>query len=316
MRRAAATRLRRVRTTILGAAGQLGGHLAALRPAARRLSSAEADVTDPSALARALDGAELVVNCAAFVDVDACEGGGARDAWAVNALGAANVARACAAAGARLVHLSTNYVFAGDREAPYGEDDPPAPRSMYAITKLAGEHAALAYQPDTLVVRTAGLYGLGGNRSKGGNFVERILRAARERGALQVVADQRLTPTFCGDLAAAILEAAEADARGVVHLTNAGACSWHAFTVLILHLTGVEVPVEATATVPRAGVADRPRNGVLARPAGRRARAARAAAVAGGARGLPRSGRAGRRLGWDACSASSSPAAAGSSDRI
>jgi len=260
------TRLAVVRTTILGAAGQLGGHLAALRPDARALTSAEADVTDPAALERALAGAELVVNCAAYVAVDACEGDGARDAWAVNALGPANVARACASRGARLVHLSTNYVFAGDREAPYGEDDLPAPRSMYAITKLAGEHAALAYQPDTLVVRTAGLYGLGGNRSKGGNFVERILRAARDCGALEVVADQRLTPTFCGDLAAAILAAAEGDARGVVHLTNAGACSWHAFTVLILQLAGVDASVAATTTVPRAGVADRPRNGVLARP--------------------------------------------------
>jgi dTDP-4-dehydrorhamnose reductase len=266
MRRAVTTRLAAVRTTILGAAGQLGGHLAALRPEARALTSADADVTDPAALERALAGAQLVVNCAAYVAVDACEGNGARDAWAVNALGAANVARACAAVGARLVHLSTNYVFAGDREAPYGEDDLPAPRSMYAITKLAGEHAALAYQADTLVVRTAGLYGLGGNRAKGGNFVERILRAARERGALQVVADQRLAPTFCGDLAAAILAAVDGDARGVVHLTNAGACSWHAFTVLILHLAGVDVPVEPTATAPRAGVADRPLNGVLARP--------------------------------------------------
>jgi dTDP-4-dehydrorhamnose reductase len=255
-----------VRTTILGAAGQLGRHLAALRPEAAALGSRDADVTDPDALARALDGAELVVNCAAYVHVDACEGAGAHDAWAVNALGAAHVARACAAAGARLVHLSTNYVFAGDREAPYGEDDLPAPRSMYGITKLAGEHAALAYQPDTLVVRTAGLYGLGGNRAKGGNFVERILRAARERGALQVVADQHLTPTFCGDLAAALLAAGDGAACGVVPLTNDGACSWHAFTEEILRLAGVDVPVAPTATVPRPGVADRPRNGVLARP--------------------------------------------------
>jgi dTDP-4-dehydrorhamnose reductase len=255
-----------VRTVILGADGQLGRHLAALAPQARVPERANADVTNPTSLERALDGAELVVNCAAYVNVDACEGDGARDAWAVNALGAANVARACAVIGATLVHVSTNYVFDGHRPEPYGEDDLPAPRSMYAITKLAGEHAALAYNPATLVVRTAGLYGLGGNRVKGGNFVERILRAARERGSLQVVGDQRLTPTYCADLAVAILAAVDVGARGIVHLTNSGACSWHAFTVDILHLAGVQAAVEETVTEPRPGVADRPRNGVLARP--------------------------------------------------
>lgn len=252
--------------TILGAGGQLGGHLAATDPGAVGLDRATADVRDPAALDAALAGATAVVNCSAYVNVDACETDGAGDAWAVNALGAANVARACTTAGARLVHVSTNYVFDGDRTAPYGEDDLPAPRSMYAITKLAGEHAALAYAPEALVVRTAGLYGLGGNRAKGGNFVERILRAARERGSLQVVTDQCLTPTYCGDLAAAIMDAVDRRASGLVHLTNAGACSWHEFTLEILRLAGVDVPVEATTTQPRPGVANRPRNGVLARP--------------------------------------------------
>jgi dTDP-4-dehydrorhamnose reductase len=152
------------------------------------------------------------------------------------------------------VHVSTNYVFDGRRDDPYGEDDLPAPRSMYAITKLAGEHACSAYNPDSLIVRSAGLYGLGGNRTKGGNFVERILHAARERGALRVVVDQVLAPTFCDDLAAAILDAADHAARGVVHLTNAGACSWHAFTVEILRLAGVDVPVEPTVTMARDGL--------------------------------------------------------------
>ena len=137
---------------------------------------------------------------------------------------------------------------------------------MYGITKLAGEYAALAYNPETLIIRTAGLYGLGGNRSKGGNFVERILRAARERGSLQVVADQQLTPTFCDDLAVATLEAVERGARGIVHLTNSGSCSWFGFTLEILRLAGIEIPVEPVATVPRPGVADRPANGILDRP--------------------------------------------------
>ncbi len=249
---------------VLGGSGQLGSALTASAPALRRVSRDEFDVTD-ARRPLPVERGELVLNCAAFVKVDACETDGAADAWAVNALGAANVARGCATAGATLVHVSTNYVFDGIRSEPYDEDDLPSPRSMYAITKLAGEHAALAYNPSTLVVRTAGLYGLGGNRAKGGNFVERILGAAREKGALQVVCDQQLSPTFCGDLAVAILAAVTRRARGIVHITNDGACSWAEFADAIVRLAGLDVPVEPTSTVPRAGVAVRPRNGVLGR---------------------------------------------------
>ena len=104
--------------------------------------------------------------------------------------------------GAKLVHLSTNYVFDGRREEPYAEDDPPSPESWYALTKLAGEYAALAYGEGSLVVRTAGLYGIHGSASKGGNFVQRMIARAREQGALKMVSDQRLQPTFTADLAA------------------------------------------------------------------------------------------------------------------
>ena len=132
-------------------------------------------------------------NCAAFHNVEVCE----REedsAFAVNARAVKRLAERCAADGARFVHLSTNYVFDGTAAAPYAEDDAPNPRSIYAISKLAGEHTALAYAPDALVVRTAGLYGLHGSVSKGGNFVTRMIARAREQGALKVVADQRLTP--------------------------------------------------------------------------------------------------------------------------
>ena len=187
---------------------------------------------------------------------------------------------------------------------------------MYGITKLAGEYAALAYNPETLVIRTAGLYGLGGNRSKGGNFVERILGAARERGSLQVVADQQLTPTFCGDLAAATLEAVERGARGIVHLTNA-----RIVLVVRLHARDPAArrasrsPSSRLATVPRPGVADRPANGILDRPRADALGPDAAAAVAGRPGRLHGAGRAPRRLSWDTCSASSSPAAAASSGR-
>jgi dTDP-4-dehydrorhamnose reductase len=164
------------------------------------------------------------------------------------------------------VHLSTNYVFDGRREEPYAEHDLPAPRSVYALTKLAGEHAALAYGSRSLVVRAAGLYGVHGSVSKGGNFVQRMLARGRETGALKMVADQRLQPTFTVDLAAAIVDALERDATGVVHLTAADACSWHEFTVAIMELAGLDVPVEAVSTTVPPGGVDRPLNGVLARP--------------------------------------------------
>jgi dTDP-4-dehydrorhamnose reductase len=137
---------------------------------------------------------------------------------------------------------------------------------VYAITKLAGEYAALAYGSRSLVVRAAGLYGVHGSVSKGGNFVQRMLARARETGSLKMVADQRLQPTFTADLAAAIVDALEREVDGIVHLTAADACSWHEFTVAIMELAGLEVPVEAVSTTVAPGGVDRPLNGVLARP--------------------------------------------------
>jgi dTDP-4-dehydrorhamnose reductase len=115
------------------------------------------------------------------------------------------------------------------------------------------------------VVRSAGLYGLHGSASKGGNFVQRTLSRAREQGELRMVADQRLTPTFTADLAAALIEAVEAGARGLVHITNSGSCSWFEFTQAIMELAGLEVPIEAVETTVPPGGARRPLNGVLAR---------------------------------------------------
>ncbi len=253
-----------MRALITGGGGQLASDLKTLLgDSARAYSHAELDITDSVALDRAFEETqpELVFNCAAFHNVDVCE----REpdaAWAANVRAVRELARR----GARLVHLSTNYVFDGRREQPYGEQDSPSPRSIYALTKLAGEYAALAYADDALVVRGAGLYGLHGSASKGGNFVQRMIARAREQGALSVVADQRLQPTFTADLAQALLEAVNAGASGLLHLTAAGACSWHEFTAAIMQEAGVDVPVQATATEILPGGTDRPLNGVLARP--------------------------------------------------
>ena len=255
------------RVLITGGGGQLASDLEGqLRTDAEVVaaSHADLDITDDAAVGAMFDRIRprVVYNCAAFHNVEVCEREEDR-AFEVNARAVKRLAAACADHGARFVHLSTNYVFDGTADRPYSEDDLPSPRSIYAISKLAGEHAALAYAPDALVVRTAGLYGLHGSASKGGNFVTRMIARAREQGSLQVVADQRLTPTFTSDLAAGILAAVEAGVTGTLHVTSSGATSWHEFTKAIMELAGVSVPVEAISTVRRPGAADRPLNGVL-----------------------------------------------------
>jgi dTDP-4-dehydrorhamnose reductase len=253
-----------VRALITGGGGQLASDLQnLLGDDAVALSHAELDIDDPRQVDRAFEEhrPDVVFNCAAFHNVDQCE----REpdqSWATNVRAVMELAKR----PAKLVHLSTNYVFDGRREEPYGEDDLPSPRSVYALTKLGGEYAALGYAEDSLVVRSGGLYGFAGNANKGGNFVQRMIGRAREQGQLKMVADQRLQPTFTEDLAKALIEAAERDVAGVLHLTNEGAMSWYDFTVAIMENAGIDVPIEAgTTTIPPGGV-DRPLNGVLARP--------------------------------------------------
>lgn len=261
----ARTQMLSMRALITGGAGQLGHDLTDLLGADQAFprGHAELDIADRDAVARAIAEVEpdVIFNCAAFHNVDECETE-AESAWRINVEAVRNLA----SQGVPLVHLSTNYVFDGEAEEPYPEDAAPSPQSVYALTKLAGEYAALAYGTRPLVVRGAGLYGTQGNASKGGNFVQRIIAAAKRNGRLAVVADQRLQPTFTVDLAAALVEAVEAEAAGVLHLTAGGECSWHEYTTAIMELAEIAVPVEATETSVPEGGAARPLNGVLARP--------------------------------------------------
>jgi dTDP-4-dehydrorhamnose reductase len=256
-----------VRALITGGGGQLASDLEELIDDSRALGRAELDITDDAAVERALSESEpgVVFNCAAFHNVDVCEREEDRS-FEVNARAVKRLAQRCAERGTRLVHYSTNYVFDGTAGEPYAEDDRPNPRSIYAISKLAGEYTALSYVPGALVIRSSGLYGLHGSASKGGNFVTRMIGRAREQGELRMVADQRLNPTFTADLAAASIAAVERGASGVIHLTSSGACSWHEFTEAIMELAGIEVPIEAVTTTIPPGSPDRPLNGVLARP--------------------------------------------------
>ena len=256
------------RVLITGGGGQLASDLEELLAGRATTPGREAlDITDDDAVRRHFHEVrpEVVFNCAAFHNVEVCEREEDRS-FAVNARAVKRLAERCAEADAKLVHMSTNYVFDGTASEPYPEHAAPSPRSVYALSKVAGEYAALAYAPDALVARTAGLYGLHGSASKGGNFVTRTIGRAREQGQLKMVADQRLSPTYTADLAEALLEAVEQGAAGLVHLTSSSACSWYEFTQAIVELAGIEADIEPVATTRPPGGADRPLNGVLARP--------------------------------------------------
>ena len=190
------------------------------------LHHADLDITDPAAVARHVAGADLVVNCAAFTNVDGCESE-PEAAHAVNAEGPGVIAAACADAGARLIHISTDYVFRGDvfegdQTRPYEVDDAVGPVSVYGRTKLDGEKAVLAALPTAHVVRTAWVY----TGADGTDFVAVMRRLAAGDRVIDVVDDQTGSPTYSHDLVSALLEVAGGDIRpGVLHAVNAGAVS-------------------------------------------------------------------------------------------
>jgi dTDP-4-dehydrorhamnose reductase len=201
---------------------------------------------------------EVVIHAAAYTDVDGAE----RDpeqAMAVNAGGTERVASAAARIGARLICLSTDYVFDGRKGTPYVETDDPNPLNAYGRSKLEGERRALAGCPRTLIVRTAWLYG-----AQGRNFVKTIMRLAATQPALRVVADQRGCPTHAGDLAVALARILQTDLTGIVHATGAGDCTWHEFASAIVAEMGLAVPVHPITTTEAARPAARPPCAVLA----------------------------------------------------
>jgi len=212
------------RWLVTGAGGMLGRDLLGLLhdEDVTGLARADLDVTDLPAVQSAVAGADVVLNAAAWTDVDRAESEEA-SAFAVNAVGPANLSLACAASGARLVHVSTDYVFPGDGSAPYPEDGQIDPRSAYGRTKAAGEWAVRAHLPSRAwVVRTAWLYA-----GHGSNFVQTMLRLEKERETLDVVADQRGQPTWSRDLARRIVDMVGADVPpGTYHGTAAGDATW------------------------------------------------------------------------------------------
>ena len=205
---------------------------------------------------------DVVFNAAAYNKVDGAESEPGR-ALEVNALGPSLLARAAREAGALLVHFSTDYVFDGSGARPYREDDCPRPLGAYGASKLAGEHLVASARGEWLVIRTSAVFGRGGNRQKGGSFVERILDQARAGRPLRVVSDQTFSPTYSRDLAFAAVALVKAGARGLVHVSGGGACSWHEFAVAALRLASLGAEVEAIRAADLNLAAARPAYSVL-----------------------------------------------------
>ncbi|HEY3765234.1 MAG TPA: dTDP-4-dehydrorhamnose reductase [Gaiellales bacterium] len=235
------------RLLVTGAGGQVGRALRARLPGATFLGHADLDVCDAAAVRAAFAPGDVVVHAAAMTDVDGCERDPER-AHAVNAIGSEHVA----ATGARVILLSSDYVFDGRATRAYTEDDPTGPLSAYGRSKLAAERAVLAH-PGNLVVRTAWVYG------EGRNFIRSIAAAERAGRPLRVVDDQRGRPTWADDLAAALVHLLRAGTTGIVHVTGAGEpCSWADLAELV-----VGHPVQRISSAELAAPAPRPASSVL-----------------------------------------------------
>ncbi len=248
-----------MRWMVLGAQGMLGRDLVAtLAAAGHTVETPDLDITDAAAVAE-LPPADVMVNCAAWTAVDDAETQEG-SAFLVNAVGPHLLARAARRHGARLVQISTDYVFPGDSAAPYEADAALGPRSAYGRTKAAGEWAVRAEAPDHLIVRTAWLYG-----AHGPCFPRTIARIARERGTVSVVGDQIGQPTWTRDLAGLVLRLVGSGApTGTYHGTAAGATSWYGFAREIVRSAGLDPDVVTEVTsAAMARPAPRPANSVL-----------------------------------------------------
>ena len=243
---------------VTGANGQLGNEMRNLSGNDRAnryifTDVQELDITDPARVQAFLseNAVDFVVNCAAYTAVDKAESE-IELCRKINAFAVENLAKASAATGAKMIHVSTDYVYSGPHYMPYVESDAVAPTSVYGVTKLEGEQLLLAANPASVILRTSWLYSPYGN-----NFVKTMLRLGREREKLSVVFDQVGTPTYAADLAAAIVTILNAPefVPGIYNFSNEGVCSWYDFTLTIHRMAGIDTcrvsPID-TADYPSA----------------------------------------------------------------
>lgn len=255
---------------LIGASGQLGGELLRQNPGHEIYAPRRhvLDLARRNEAANAIDKLrpEMVINCAAFHNVPHCEDEPGQ-AFQVNATAVRDLAAACGETRAWLVNFSSDYVFGGARSTPWREDDPPSPLQIYGISRLAGELAALSVAPQrTVVIRTCGLYGAGGGRTRGGNFVDMRVADALRGDPISMACEQVVSPTSAADLAAAVFQliAHPSLQPGIYHLVNEGACSWYELTCEIVRLIGAAVEVLPVDRGGRSGTMRRPLYSALA----------------------------------------------------
>lgn len=256
------------RAIVFGCAGQLGVEL--LREFRQRgyetagWERGQVDITDAAAVEHAIAtfNPDVVLNAAAYNQVDVAESEPAA-AFQVNALAVRNIALACRQSGAKLVHYSTDYVFDGTAGRPYVETDPPHPLGAYAVSKLAGEFYARAYLDDVLIVRTSGVFGLGGLSTARGNFVELMLRLAREGKPIRVVEDHIGTPTYAPALAARTADLVERSITGIIHIGGGTPISWFDFARMIFAEAGLTPDLRPTTEREYRTPARRPKYSAL-----------------------------------------------------
>jgi len=225
---------------------------------------ADFDVRDAATVRRRLSEIQpdAIVNTTAFHKVERCEED-PDTAFAVNATAPARLAQVARELGGSFVHVSTDYVFWGAEARPLTELVAPAPVQVYGASKAAGEWLVQLAHPAALIVRSSGLYGVAGASGKGGNFVETIFRLAREKGAMRIVNDQVLSPTYAPDLAAQIVTLMERGVTGPVHVTNAASCSWFEMAAFIVRSAGLDAVVTPVTSAEFGAAVRRPAYSVL-----------------------------------------------------
>jgi dTDP-4-dehydrorhamnose reductase len=257
-----------LKIVVIGSNGQLGSDLCRVIKSRDlvALTHKDIEVSQIDSVKEALSDIKpsVVINTAAFVRVDDCEDD-PDVCYRINTLGARNVAVIAQKLRAKLVFVSTDYVFGGDsnRKTPYTEFDAPAPLNVLGRSKLAAEELVQHLCSRYFIVRVSGLFGVAGSSGKGGNFIETMLRLAKERPELRVVNDQVFSPTYTRDVARKIVQLMTTEYYGIFHITNRGACSWYEFTVEIFKLAGIKTPVVPITSDQYPQKARRPRYSVL-----------------------------------------------------
>jgi dTDP-4-dehydrorhamnose reductase len=265
-----------MKIVVIGATGQLGADI--LRNNTTHTIAAPSrdivDITDTAQTGAYLRAQrpDAVINCAAFHNVPRCEEE-PEQAFRTNCIAVRDLAAVCSDIGAWLVAFSSDYVFSGDKRSPYCEDDVTGPLQIYGISRLAGEHAALATAPErAVIIRTCGLYGKSGATSKGGNFVDKCVAVARGIPDMEMGADQTVSPTATDDLSRAVLAviAHPALRSGIYHLVNEGQCTWHELARTAVEMLGLGTRVHPVDRGGRTGSMRRPLYSALANGKARR----------------------------------------------